>query len=384
MLIALAAMALVAIRKHDCFVNPQLWAEDGGLFLIEAELHGWSVLFKPYEGYLHFIPRTVAAIGASLPMLVVPTFYTIAAWLGTGLVAWIIQSPRLRVPGGWIAAIAIGAVPHTGEVYLTICNFQWIAAIGLFALAIMDDATTPGERFGDVLLLTATSLTGPFVLLALPFFLWRLAQRRTVWSLVLAVVAIAGATAQLPSLLARPVNPSPPPWDLVHFAAVAGRRWWVVLFGGGMQVPSSLSILLAIILPALLGIALWKRLPRRSGAGQLLLLALIVLAAIACKARADTWSYDDLANGDRYFFIPKLLAIWLVGALAVMNRGWPRFALAAALLLALLSNATEFIYPAAPPQHWKTYAASIERGQPTMVDILPAGFRFWHPGRHPR
>src|SRR5687767_14913065 len=77
LLIAVAVVAILGVRKYDTLINPQLWAEDGGLFLIEAELHGWGVVFKPYEGYLHVLPRAVAALGRWLPLAFVPQFY---AW----------------------------------------------------------------------------------------------------------------------------------------------------------------------------------------------------------------------------------------------------------------------------------------------------------------
>jgi hypothetical protein len=123
--IAVAVVALIAIRKSDSLLNPQFWAEDGALFFIEVERYGgWGLLLRPYEGYLHFLPRLIAAGGGALPLAFVPAFYAWTALLVTGLIAWWLQSPRIPLRGGVVAALALAAVPHNGEVWprSAICN----------------------------------------------------------------------------------------------------------------------------------------------------------------------------------------------------------------------------------------------------------------------
>src|SRR6266700_4155620 len=94
LLVAVAVVAILAARKHDSFSNPQLWAEDGAIFFVDADkLSWWGALMKPYEGYLHFLPRVIAGIGQYLPLVTVPVFYAVSALLTTGLIAWAIQSP---------------------------------------------------------------------------------------------------------------------------------------------------------------------------------------------------------------------------------------------------------------------------------------------------
>ena len=40
--------------------------------------------------------------------------------------------------------------------------------------------------------------------------------------------------------------------------------------------------------------------------------ALILTAARAYRVRADPWQDDNLVNGDRYFYISRVLLVWLL------------------------------------------------------------------------
>jgi hypothetical protein len=383
-LITFLAVALVALRKSDSLLNPQFWAEDGALFFIEAERYGgWGLLFRPYEGYLHLLPRLIAALATPLPLTLAPGFYAWSSLAVTGSIAWWLQSPRITLPGGAVAALALAAVPHTGEVYLTTCNLQWIAALGLFALGLTTDATTPATRIGEAALLLITGLSGPFVLLALPLFAWRAFARRSRWSLILLALAIAGAAAHIPSILARTPDATDAPWAPLHHAAIIGRRVVGTLFLGQISLPEAIFTALSVLTFSFLSYVFYRC--RASLPGGLLLLAaaVFVLAATAYKVRPDTWTLSELGNGDRYFFIPKIIILWLLAALALTAGPRLRLALFALLLLPLIANAPRFRFPPAPDQHWRASCQLIARGQPIWVPILPEGTNIFHPGiRH--
>ncbi len=385
LLIAFAAVALVAVRKSDSLLNPQFWAEDGALFFIEAEGYGgWFDLFRAYEGYLHFIPRFIAATATALPLEIVPGFYAGCALAVTGMVAWWLQSPRIPLPGGWVAALAIGAVPHTGEVWLTTSNLQWITALGLFALVIVRDADTATSRGGELGFLAITGLTGPFIILALPMFLWRAIERRSRWSWILCASAGIIAACHLPSLLARTQPAEVVPWAPWHHLAIAGRRTVGTLFFGHLELNEMIAALLGLGFTAIIIPVLWQQRARLKGGLPLLFAALVVLAATGYKARPDTWTLSELGNGDRYFFIPKVILLWLLAALALTSHGRVRITLVAAGVVALAANAPRFFIPPAPDQHWSTSCELIARGQPVWVPILPADSYMLHPGRRPR
>jgi hypothetical protein len=384
LLVTLLAVALIALRKSDSLLNPQFWAEDGGLFFIEAERYGgWHQLFRPYEGYLHILPRLIAALATPLPLTLVPGFYAWSAVAVTGLTAWWLQSPRLALPGGALAALVLATVPHTGEVYLNTCNLQWITALGLFALVLAADATTPALRTAEIALLLVTGLTGPFIILALPLFAWRVWVRRSRWSGFLLAAAVACAAAHVPSLLNRTAETDAAAWAPFHHAAVVGRRVVVTVFAGQMPVPEILCALVAFATVAGLTAALWRRRTLLPGGLLLLAAGLFVLAATAYKVRPDTWTLSELDNGDRYFFIPKVILLWLLAAFALTSGPRLRPALFALLLIPLAANAPRFRFPPDPDQNWAASCALIARGESVWVPILPPDTRILHPGRRP-
>lgn len=384
LLVTLLAVALIALRKSDSLLNPQFWAEDGGLFFIEAERYGgWHQLFRPYEGYLHFLPRLIAALGTPLPLTLVPAFYAWSSLAVTGLVAWWLQSPRLSLPGGAVAALALAALPHTGEVYLNLCNLQWITALGLFALILTTDAATPAIRVGELVLLLLTGLTGPFIILALPLFAWRAWTRRSPWSTTLLFTAVTCAAAHLPSLLTRNAPTEPAAWAPLQHAAVVGRRVVVTLFCGELSFSKILCAAVALATVAGFTVALWRRRALLPGGLLLLAAALFVLAATAYKVRPDTWTLSEIGNGDRYFFIPKIILLWLLAALAHTSGPRLRTALIALLILPLAANASRFFFPPEPDQNWAASCALIARGESVWVPILPPDTHILHPGRRP-
>ena len=384
LLITFLAITLVALRKSDSLLNPQFWAEDGAVFFIEAERYGgWVLLFRPYEGYLLFLPRLIAALATPLPLTLAPAFYAWSSLAATGATAWWLQSSRIPIPGGAFAALALAAVPHTGEVYLTVCNLQWITAVGLFTLTLTTDATTPATRFGEIALLLLTGLTGPFVLLALPLFAWRALARRSPWSCVLLALAITCAAAHVPSLLARTPDAITAPWAPFHHAAIVGRRVVGTLFLGPLPLPEILCAALAALTLTFLGVIFYRRRAALPGGLLLIAAALFVLAATAYKVRPDTWTLSELVNGDRYFFIPKIILLWLLAALALTAGPRLRPALFALLLLPLFANAPHFRFAPALDQHWRASCELIARGKPVWVPILPAGTNILHPGRRP-
>ena len=79
-----AAALCLALRKPWALLTPQLWAEDGSIFLVQDEQLGLGAWLTPYNGYLHLLPRMVAWLTSRLVDVAWwPTAYNGAAYLGT-------------------------------------------------------------------------------------------------------------------------------------------------------------------------------------------------------------------------------------------------------------------------------------------------------------
>ncbi len=383
LLIAVAVMAIIALRKHDSVTHPQFWAEDGARFFIEAERNPSWLLFAPYQGYLHFIPRCIALLGRNIPMLWAPALYAWAPLLATGALAWGIQSPRIPLPGKSAAALAVALVPHTGEVYFTTCNLQWILAVGLFALAIIDDPASWLQRFCDILSLAVLGWTGPFLAPALPLFAWRAWRLRSAWSIAMAVLAAGCLAVQAPAMLAFRPAPNSEPFSLLHGAAVMAQRTIFSVVADHIRNPELVCTATFFAVPGILAWVLWRRRARLTGGLELMVAGGLTIAASMYKMRFDTWNLDDLYNGDRYMFLQKVLFVWLVAAIASTGSVALRRVLAVAAASAFLVSTPRFIFPAYPDLHWAGYVEAMDRGEAVTVHILPAGCTFGYPGGPP-
>jgi hypothetical protein len=93
------------------------------------------------------------------------------------------------------------------------------------------------------------------------------------------------------------------------------------------------------------------------------------------------WAEDTLVNGDRYYYIPRVLVAWLVvlewQARPALVAGTARTLLAAGLLLHL----PHFRLPAPPDYRWAEHCDAIRRGVPANIFTLPEGWWIEYPGR---
>ena len=131
---------------------------------------------------------------------------------------------------------------------------------------------------------------------------------------------------------------------------------------------------------AALGTVLYRRRRQAPAACVLALVGVLLLLASELKVRFDLFSYDELINGDRYFYPVKILGLWILTDLALAFGLRGRAALAVLFGLALVFNRGQFVFPAFPDLKWRENARAIEEGKPTMAEILPGGLYLFHPG----
>ena len=382
--VAFACAAILVVRLKERLVLPQFWAEDGSIFYIASytdALHGWRILFRPYAGYLHLIPRVVSAIGTAVPVLWVPAFFSWFTIGATAAIGWALQSPRLPLKGGCVVALALAAVPHTGEVYGALCNLQWVCAVAMIGLLIADDGTSALQRGADTLVLAVLGLTGPFIVITLPFFLLRAWMRKTRVSIGLAGTACLAALLQAPSLLLdRPPSDLQGPFNAWHALTVIGRRMVVNPLFGPYRPPSVVSALALVTGAVVLAMVVIRRRRIAPAACVVASIAFLLIVASEFKVRFDLFSYDELINGDRYFYPVKILVIWIATDLAFAWRARGVAVLMLLIACALAFNRQQFVFPAFPDLKWRQNAEAIEEGKPTMVEILPGGLFLYHPG----
>jgi hypothetical protein len=379
-----AVLALLFLRKPDQLLHPQFWAEDG-FFYQQPFLYGWHTLLDPYQGYLHTIPRLIAATAWWFDPGWAPGWFVAWAAIGSLYVASRALSPRQPLRPRPLLALAVVLVPDAFEVLLNVTNLQWILAAGLFLLLISDDAVSWKAHWHDLLASTLLGLTGPFSILAAPLFLTRALIRRTAASWLLFFTVGLTAAVQLYFVLHFHENVSPDAriaW--IHGITAVGTRQGGSLFIG-VWLSRTLAQLPRLLLTAgtiaIVGFAVARPAANRQAKLILGLCWALLLAASLYRCR---WVLEPLNNagfGSRYFYPLQLIMLWLVITFASDARPRMRHIGTALLALAVVTNFTRLREPALNDLHWADYAAKIRAGQAVLVHINPAGWTFFLPER---
>jgi hypothetical protein len=204
----LLCLAIVSTRGWDRLVDPDLWAEDGAVFLAEGLREGAGSLLRSYAGSYHTLQRliTLGAVDAFpllwLPTVICLTYFVIFAWIMSAIVedryAWLIPSRAARV----MTAAMLCMLPGLSEMMGNLSNLNWIL-FGWLSMIGLKDPSLPITRTELLGTLLVTVSIGTTVLL-LPLFLWRFAvsihrgqpRRQWIWSAVhLAVLILVGVVA---------------------------------------------------------------------------------------------------------------------------------------------------------------------------------------------
>ena len=382
----MAVIALV-LRKPWSLHTPQLHAEDGSIFLIQDDQLGAAAIWTPYNGYLLLLPRLVAWVARhTADPSWWPFIYNVAAFLITAGLFIRFASPRLDVPGKPWLLLTFALVAHTGEVFFTITNLQWLTAFFLLLQVLMARPFTTSQRIGDLTILFLAGLTGPIAIIWLPLFAWRWwrDRNRDTLTTLLVIAVCAGAQGWF---LSRP-HPSmvdqSQPVQLLMLCAVVGSRLavWPV-FGAGIARGLPLPALAAIGCGLIVAFAGWTLRPHPRRRLRVQVLAAFVLITVAClhRLRPDTWETANLENGDRYFYVSRVLLAWLLVWEFDSTSRVVAWCARGLYVLAALAQLPHYILPAPPNYHWAEHCDPIRRGSPASIPTLPEGWRLEYPGR---
>jgi hypothetical protein len=384
----LAGLALLLfLRKPHQLHTPQLWAEDGSIFLVQADLHGASAITMPYMGYLHTLPRLIAW---TAPKLLDPAWWP-HFYNGISFVIWLavlarLFTSRFDLPGKPWLALAFAIVPHSGEVFFNVTNLQWLTAFVLIQQAMIAAPRNSAERIGDRLILAFVTLTGPFGIAFLPLIVWRWWRDRSRDNAWLVIIVVLGAAIQAWFVIrtgprfefqSEPLQLGP------TFVVLARRLVAWPLFGRDLALGLStvtvgwLGVVMLVLLPA------WALRPHRHRLlrAQIVAALALITAAAVYRTRPDTWAADNLDFGDRYFYIPRVLLAWL---LIWEFNATPRVVAILARvsgLIVLLVQLRTYSVVAPTNYHWADHVDPIRRGVPADIPTLPERWTLHYEGR---
>ena len=344
-LIAAAALAigLLAVRDADAFLRPDFWAEDGRAFFGGWNTLGWHSFLEPYAGYLHLIPRTVAAVAGLLPLEWTLVVFLLGAVVFT---AWAGATVFLCLPGpaAWIGAATPLLAFGGSEVLGTPTNLQWITAIALAAIAV----SPPGRTGNKGPMAVFAGLSGPFSLLYLPVFaarLWVLRADRG--EVVVCLLAILCGLVQGIFILSHPRGGE----GGLGFATLGTLADLLMASVGS---PWGLVALATVAL----GLGAGTRRLSRIG---LTALAGLVLASIAVKFAPMPDMFATGTVGHRYWYVPSGLWLLCLSLMLAEPARWLRLAGTLGLVCFLAGYAYQpFFIPA--PVHYGSWEQGIRNG----------------------
>jgi hypothetical protein len=376
-----AAVAVGLLRQPGPGALDTVWAEDGSVFLAQAVGEGpWTALSSSYAGYLHAVPRVLAAIAAVFPPEAAAAVLAGLAALCTALLALLVfVASAAHLPSVLsrllVSAVVVVVPVAQDEVLNSIANLHWYGLYALFWVFLWSPRGRAGQVVAvAVVLLVATS--DILVLVYVPLALFRAVRRdRDRLGKVLAGALAFGLAAQLAGLLAgtsqRDLAPDPV-HAVVGFllravpAPLVGQRW----LGGDVDAR---WVLLAGFAWLVAGAALVAGLRRVTR-------PLWLLAAVAALHSAALYLLPVLLSGvaaPRYAVAPAMLVVVALVALLqpAGSRPLPLYALAGLLAVVAVVN-LRIDNPRADGPSWsgeleRARAACATDGPRVAVPIAP-------------
>lgn len=295
---AILSALLISLLAPDAFVEPRFWAEDGPIFYSQQRSEGIAAIWQPYAGYLHLIPRLIAAFAGIFALEWTAIIFLAGSVFVTSWTSFTIA----KAFGGWTGVgMAIAPLLAFGaeEVLGTPTNLQWIAAVGLGALAAAPFERSWGNRAAFIAL---AALSGPFSVFFAPVYAVRgvIAFRLGhIQDAALCLLLLVCATVQLAFLLQGGEGRTA--IDIVGVLTVI-----VQLSGhaaGGTWAGSLIVCL--IVAGCLAGRWKWARL-------ILFFCGMAVIGFTALRFSTDPLVLESGEVGHRYWYVPSGLLFVLV------------------------------------------------------------------------
>jgi hypothetical protein len=367
---------LIYLRSPDIYILPQLWAEDGAVFLIQAREIGFLSLFHPYGGYLLIIPRIIASYSNLIPLIYTPLIYTYSSIILLLLLGLYYLSVPLSNNTRIFLLLSIVLVPIKGEIFLNITNVQWLLAPFMLILFYAD---TPPQRHLKVLYTVALfliGLTGPFSVFFVPFLiLYIFLFERNIYKITNLIVLTMCALIQILFILKSQRLLMPMPNISIFMKMLCADLFFPLFFGmhsafNSLSLSIGFFVTMAFIAWIFFAILL---VDRKSRFVIVTLFSLsISLFYLGLQAVNANPSFSPFGCAPRYFYLPYLFLIWLICYIYFNAPALKKISISWAFLIffSLLSN---YRSPQLENMHWDDCIRNLD--QCKDIPINPIGWK---------
>ncbi len=345
--LALAGSIIAFLRIPSSSLNT-LWAEDASIFATDAYASPWwSTVLKPYAGYAHLYPRTIAAIVTStVNMQHVPFLFAAAACAMTGMVgavvAWTFRSRFTRLPR-LLLWLLIVAMPIAGvEVNGSIANSHWYLLVAAFSVLATRQRGMPGYVVATVVVLTAL-LSDPLTILFAPLAAIRLFDGKPGRWLLLSGFA-AGTLIQLLVVTSTRLTPAatrPTAGELLRVIGYRATLEPLLGSAGAQAVYGILGSAALLVGAAVMTMAVLVALTTPSGGLAVVAVAYGLLILVASTFLRWTPGLDlaqgGLTGGSRYTVLPDVLGVIAILAFWTVVDRWAGWAVKVPVVVVLVA-----------------------------------------------
>lgn len=321
LLVGAAGVGIALNRSYITIRHPELYAEDGVVWFSNAyQLGPLTPLIQPHTGYLQTFPRLIADVGLLIPLRWLPAFFVMIA-LGVQILpgVFIVTQRFARlIPSIWMRlgiAILYFLIPNSFEVNSNLTNAQWHLALLAFMIVVADEGNL-SWKICDIIIITFSGLTGPFIIVLAPLTIFLYLVRRNRWSWILGMSTIVLAALQSIVLLTSArgkfagLGASGTRFvELVGGQVVGGTFAGppATLLGGSLSQNASLDTLLFSGSALLVCFVLWKG-PLELKLFNLYTSAILLAGLLAPVASLTEPQWQALVGdvGIRYWFFPTI------------------------------------------------------------------------------
>jgi hypothetical protein len=357
----------VFYKSPDQFINPQFWAEDGVVFFMGSLQQGFQSILTPYAGYYHLIPRLVAYMATFFPIVAAPAIYLYSSYLILLVIAWSYHQLLNNNRSRYFLVGSTILVPINGELFLNLTNLQWL--IAPFILVVFF-SSPPSGAFSRVLLsiaLLLVCLTGPFSIFFAPFIVATFfLQKITIYRFVnLGILGICSVVQAFSLIKSQRLDKSLPSLD--SFRDLVFNNYFSSIFLGKSLAATShaMSYVVGIVFLIWIIACIVQLKKKDILVATCLFVLSFALLYLGLQAANNNPSISPFTVGQRYFYIPALLLIWLIGLLIFKI---PRMSSIGIVWIGLIAFSAIGSYSALPLVDYK-WSQTIKN--PNRSQIMP-------------